>query len=127
MLRKLIAILLAVFVWIPSVMAGELPDAPSQTKKTETLKKNANALQLSQKKAAVTLTGGTQVKGQITQVTSEGFTLTSKNGQQQYSFDDVQNVKKSGLSTAAKVLIGVGAAFGGMVAVTCARVCGRED
>ncbi len=127
MLSKLIAVVLAVLVCIPSVVAGELPDAPSQTKKMEDLKKNADGLQLSQKKAAVTLNGGSQVKGQITQVTDEGFTLTGKGGQQQYSFAEVQALKKSGLSTTAKVLIGIGIAWGSALAVGCALVCGRDD
>lgn len=127
MLRELIALFLAVLVCVPTAMAGELPDAPSQTKKMEDLKKNADALQLSQETAAVTLNGGSKVKGQITQVTDEGFTVTSKEGQQQYSFADVQTVKKSGLSTTTKVLIGIGIARGGVFALGCAMACGHAD
>ncbi len=127
MLRKVIATLLTVVVCIPCVIAGELPDAPSQTRKMEDLKRNADILQSSQKKAAVTLNGGKQVKGQITKVTNEGFTLSANGSQQQYSFAEVQTVKKSGMSTAAKVLIGVGVGLGAFIAAGCAVYCGRDD
>lgn len=71
------------------------------------------------KKSRVTvkLQDGTKLKGSITQAGEASFTLTDvKTGQSRtLAYSDVTQVKGSGLSLTAKILIGVGIGFGVLV------------
>ncbi len=51
-------------------------------------------------------------------MTDDGFLLKTKQGQERhFSFTEVQKIKKSGMSTGTKVLIGVGVGVGAYVAI----------
>ncbi len=91
------------------------------------MRKVADSLHQSGKTATVTLNDKAKTKGQITSVTEDGFLLKTKQGQERhFSFADVQKIKKSGMSTGTKVLIGVGVGVGAYVAIACALVCAAD-
>lgn len=134
MLLRIIAITLVMCISVPTITAA-LPDAPSESKRVEDTKKNAddmrkvaNSFQLSGKTATVTLKDKSKTKGQITTVTENGFLLKTREGQdRQFSFADVQKVSKSGMSTGTKILIGVGVGLGTFVGLACAAYACRND
>ncbi len=134
MLRNIITVMLLICVPV-AMMAGELPDAPSESKRVDDAKKNleqmrkiADSLRLSGKTASITLNDKVKAKGKITAVTENGFALTTAEGnERQFAFADVQKVNKSGMRKRTKVLIGVGVGLAGWMALACATYAPCSD
>ena len=77
-------------------------------------------------KVVVKLNNGTTLKGYIVQTGDEGFDLADSKTKKTtaISYQDVSQIKKSGMSTMAKVLIGVG--VGAAIAVVVIAVAARN-
>ncbi|HWR14614.1 MAG TPA: hypothetical protein VN577_07280 [Terriglobales bacterium] len=119
MFRRLASILIALIILSPFLIAEEaaLPDAPSATQAK--VKGDLAKFATEQKKVTVNLNDTSKVTGKVQNVGEENFViLDSKTGQAStINFTDVAGVKKSGMSKATKVLLGVGIAVGASFAI----------
>ncbi len=115
----IVATILSPFLFAQQAL---LPDAPSATQ--EKLKADLNKYASEQKKVTVKLKDTAKITGTVQEVGKEDFLLSgTKNGQaKRINYDDVTEVKKTGLSKTVKVLIGVGIGVGALVAV-CEATC----
>ena len=79
-------------------------------------------------KVTVFLKDGTKVRGSISQILDDSFDVTIKNETQSsiISFRDVQRIKKRGLTTGAKIGIGVAIGAGAIVTALVVIISGSE-
>ncbi len=113
MLRRVTATAVLVLLLVPTIaVAAEYPDNSTGNVRIDKLRTQAEALRRKGDNTVVTLNDGTKFKGQIAALTDDGLTLRTKSGEeQQFSFEQVRSVKKSGLSRGAKVGIGIAVGF----------------
>lgn len=121
---RLLFILFVAAILSPLLFSQQalLPDAPSAT--AAKLKADLNKYASEQKKVTVKLKDAVKVTGTVQEVGKEDFLLTeTKTGQaKRIDYDNVSEVKKTGMSKTVKVLIGVGIGVGALVAV-CEATC----
>lgn len=104
----------------------------ANTGKLEKAKASAQSLSTDAKNTAeVTMNSGAKIKGRITSVGGDSFSIqdTKSGSSQTISFADVDQIKKSrkGLSTAAWIAIGAGAAAAIIVgAIVGRRYCNEQ-
>lgn len=126
MLTKFLSMLLIATILHPFLIAEnpELPDAPSATQAT--LKAELTKYASEQKKVSLSLKDVGKITGRVQQTGEDNFQFESaRTGEvRQIAYSDVTEVKKAGMSTRNKVLIGVGIAVGaslGLTAIACAN------
>lgn len=124
MFKKTIAVALIAVVTCLSVRAQAQAEtdqqAQAQQRKAASVKAKVQKIGVGKKSIVrVRLRDGTQVRGYVSQIGNDSFSVTDKatNKATPVSYGDVQTLKGKGLSTPAKVLIGVGIGVGIFVAV----------
>ncbi len=120
MIRRVSAVVLVLVLmpYVAGAATAELPDAPSQTQAAQA-KRQAHALQANHKKTIVVLNDRTRLVGYVSEVGENEFVLTdqSSSTQRAISFSEVHHIRRSGMSTRKKVLIGVGIGFAGLFVI----------
>lgn len=113
MLKKSLSVALLgltlLFINLQSVNAQTSVD--NNAAAVEKIKANVNKRGTGEKaRVNVKMLNGTKMKGFISQAGDDSFTLTDSKTKQTstLAYNDVAQVKKQGLSTGAKILIGVG-------------------
>ncbi len=96
---------------LQTISAQSSADNSAERNKVEKIKTDVRKRGTGEKsKIVVKMKNGTKIKGYISQTLEDSFDLTNSKTKQPTTilYRDVAQVKKQGLSTGAKVLIGVG-------------------
>ena len=106
-MRTLSMLLVALLVFSSAGYAAQSAEAPQVAKVKAQVKKRGTG---EKSKVRVTLGNGTVVKGYISKIEESSFDLDgSKTGRAtSISYADVQKIQGPGLSTGAKIAVGVG-------------------
>jgi hypothetical protein len=125
MISKMISLLLTA-VLLHSSIAAQTSSSPAQSPA-----RMQRVLRIAQEKGkAVTVTlnskvgNRTKLTGKVSEVSDTSFTVTDRQtgNRMTVAFEDVQQVKQKGMSTGAKVALGIGigaAAFFGVGLIVC--------
>ncbi len=120
MLSRFFAALLVATILQPALFAQppELPDAPSAVQPN--LKADLNRFAADHKKVTVQLNSKQKLTGNVQEVGEENFVVTdAKTGQAtRVNYAEVAGVKKTGMSTGAKIAIVAGVVAGFSLAMT---------
>ncbi len=118
-LPLVVALILALIV--PSCLAADLPDAPSQVKQDE-LRQRASSFAKYDKNANVLMKDGSRVSGMVITASENSFELrdSKTNQTRTLNYEDVQQIKRKGLPTAAWIAIVAGAIGGGAAIIMAA-------
>lgn len=79
------------------------------------------------KKVEVRLRDKTKFKGTINKIEKDSFTVSNKSGKENvFAYNEVDRVKKSGLSSGVWIAIGAGAAIGAVILILVSKRCSNE-
>src|ERR1700675_4002731 len=124
-MRTLSMLLVAMVVFSSAGYGAQTAETPRVAKIRAQVQKRGTG---EKSKVKVTLGNGTTVKGYISKIEETSFEVSgSKTGQvTPVSYTDVQKIQGPGLSTGAKVAIGVGIGLG-VVAVVFGIACAESQ
>jgi hypothetical protein len=130
MSKKLVSLLLISLLFhVASMPCAAATASGKDFKKVEKLRTAINKLGTGPESIVeVKLDDKTKVKGYVSEIGSENFTVTeSTSGKTQtVDYSKVKNVKGNNLSTGAKIAIGVGIGVGVVVLITVLTYLGNE-